>query len=57
LLLPWQAAALGSLFGLSGGQLPLAELVAALAVSLLGLLILRTAPGRRPAPPPSTGLW
>jgi len=36
--------------GLSGGQLPLANLVAALASSLLGLLILRSRAGPAPRP-------
>ncbi|APD49047.1 HupE/UreJ family protein [Synechococcus sp. CS-602] len=52
LLYALAGAALGSLFGLSGGQLPLAELVAALAVSLLGLLILRSR--RQAGAPPAT---
>lgn len=46
-------AVLGSGFGLAGGQLPLAELLAALAVSATGLLLLQARSSR--AWPPRSG--
>lgn len=52
LLFALAGAALGSLFGLSGGALPVAELLSALAVSLLGLLVLRSR--QQAGAPPAT---
>jgi len=57
--MPWQALRWAPPCSASAvGQLPLAEYgPRALAVSLLGLLILRSRrQGRRPAPPPLYGL-
>jgi urease accessory protein len=54
LLFALGGALLGALFGGSGGGLPMAELLAALSISVMGLLILRS---RRSGPSPSIPLY